>query len=243
MSKLRVLSGRVVCAILEVHGFREVRQRGSHIVMQRLTDGENTTGPVPVTENFVSELCDRSSGNPGFPGPSLRRELVERSHARKWPNRAKTSGGKPQRHHELRTRVAFPGIDHLSRSSLASGQHVRSAPWATRDAAPPCWIISAVVATRNHASELGWHIAPSGSLATRGICNYGSPWLAPPPTKTRSGVRRGPTLFIVPRNGSREEPSGKRPRRRHCVVLTRQGDRAVRLRAEGPGPASEIAAA
>jgi len=47
LSKLRVLSGREVCAILERHGFRQVRQRGSHIVMQRVADEGTTTVPVP----------------------------------------------------------------------------------------------------------------------------------------------------------------------------------------------------
>ena len=37
MGKLRILSGRDVCRILEQHGFQIVRQRGSHIVMQRLS--------------------------------------------------------------------------------------------------------------------------------------------------------------------------------------------------------------
>jgi len=46
LGKLRVLSGKQVCAILMQYGFVEVRQRGSHIVMQkRLTD---TTVTVPV---------------------------------------------------------------------------------------------------------------------------------------------------------------------------------------------------
>lgn len=47
MGKLRVLSGREVCAILERHGFQQVRQRGSHIVMQRMTDEGTVTVPVP----------------------------------------------------------------------------------------------------------------------------------------------------------------------------------------------------
>lgn len=47
MGKLRILSGREVCAILERHGFRQVRQRGSHIIMQRLVEGSTTTVPVP----------------------------------------------------------------------------------------------------------------------------------------------------------------------------------------------------
>jgi predicted RNA binding protein YcfA (HicA-like mRNA interferase family) len=47
MGKLRVLSGQEVCAILERHGFKRVRQRGSHIVMQRVTGSGTTTVPVP----------------------------------------------------------------------------------------------------------------------------------------------------------------------------------------------------
>ncbi|MCY4540557.1 MAG: type II toxin-antitoxin system HicA family toxin [Chloroflexi bacterium] len=51
MSRRRILSGREVCDILVLHGFQAVRQRGSHIVMQKkllqLT-GENTTITVPV---------------------------------------------------------------------------------------------------------------------------------------------------------------------------------------------------
>jgi len=47
LAKLRILSGREVCRILERHGFRNVRQRGSHIVMQRLTNERTTTVPVP----------------------------------------------------------------------------------------------------------------------------------------------------------------------------------------------------
>ncbi len=47
MGKLRVLSGRDVCHILEQHDFQIVRQRGSHIVMQRRTDSGTVTVPIP----------------------------------------------------------------------------------------------------------------------------------------------------------------------------------------------------
>ena len=47
MPKLGVFSGAEVCAILEVAGFRAVRQRGSHIVMQKSTPGGTVTVPVP----------------------------------------------------------------------------------------------------------------------------------------------------------------------------------------------------
>ncbi|MFO0927261.1 MAG: type II toxin-antitoxin system HicA family toxin [Gemmataceae bacterium] len=47
MGKLRVLSGQEVCAILERHGFAQVRQRGSHIVMQRASEDSTVTVPVP----------------------------------------------------------------------------------------------------------------------------------------------------------------------------------------------------
>lgn len=47
MGDLRVLSGRQVCAILALHGFLEVRQRGSHIVMQKRSADTTITVPVP----------------------------------------------------------------------------------------------------------------------------------------------------------------------------------------------------
>ena len=47
MGKLRVLSGKQVCAILARHGFLEVRQRGSHVVMQKRLPDTTLTVPVP----------------------------------------------------------------------------------------------------------------------------------------------------------------------------------------------------
>ncbi|HEX2442266.1 MAG TPA: type II toxin-antitoxin system HicA family toxin [Methylomirabilota bacterium] len=47
MGRLRVLSGREVCRILQQHGFIEVRRRGSHIVMQSRTDAGSVTVPIP----------------------------------------------------------------------------------------------------------------------------------------------------------------------------------------------------
>ena len=47
MAKLRVLSGKEVCAILTKAGFEEVRRRGSHIVMQKKIPQGTITVPVP----------------------------------------------------------------------------------------------------------------------------------------------------------------------------------------------------
>jgi predicted RNA binding protein YcfA (HicA-like mRNA interferase family) len=47
MSRLKVLSGREVCAILAEHGFFKVRQRGSHIVMPLRLPHTTITLPVP----------------------------------------------------------------------------------------------------------------------------------------------------------------------------------------------------
>lgn len=47
MGKLRVLSGRQVCKILESEGFSAVRERGSHVVMQKRSGDTTTTVPVP----------------------------------------------------------------------------------------------------------------------------------------------------------------------------------------------------
>ena len=50
MGKLRTLSGKDVCRILEKNGFFEVRRRGSHIVMQKKLGQGTITVPVPDHE-------------------------------------------------------------------------------------------------------------------------------------------------------------------------------------------------
>nr|WP_313954471.1 type II toxin-antitoxin system HicA family toxin [Aulosira sp. FACHB-615] len=52
LGKLRVLSGREVCQILEQYGFVQVRQRGSHIIMQLQTEDSTITVPVPDHEEL-----------------------------------------------------------------------------------------------------------------------------------------------------------------------------------------------
>jgi predicted RNA binding protein YcfA (HicA-like mRNA interferase family) len=47
LGKLKVLSGQAVCQILSNHGFHNVRQKGSHIVMQKKTNVSTITVPVP----------------------------------------------------------------------------------------------------------------------------------------------------------------------------------------------------
>lgn len=47
MGRLRVFSGAEVCRILQAHGFAEVRQRGSHVVMQKAGADGTITVPVP----------------------------------------------------------------------------------------------------------------------------------------------------------------------------------------------------
>ena len=47
MAKLKILSGREVCRILKQKGFAEVRQHGSHIIMQKKTEDSTITIPVP----------------------------------------------------------------------------------------------------------------------------------------------------------------------------------------------------
>ncbi|MHB8257703.1 MAG: type II toxin-antitoxin system HicA family toxin [Acidiferrobacterales bacterium] len=44
---MRVLSGKEVCAILARHGLIEMRQRGSHIIMQKKLPDTTITVPVP----------------------------------------------------------------------------------------------------------------------------------------------------------------------------------------------------
>jgi len=47
LGKLRILSGQQVCSILARHGFIEIRQRGSHVVMQKQLGNTTITVPVP----------------------------------------------------------------------------------------------------------------------------------------------------------------------------------------------------
>jgi predicted RNA binding protein YcfA (HicA-like mRNA interferase family) len=47
LGKRRVLSGKQVRGILAEHGFATVRQRGSHIIMQKRITGSTITVPVP----------------------------------------------------------------------------------------------------------------------------------------------------------------------------------------------------
>ncbi len=47
MGKLRLLSGREVCGILEKHGFVKVRRKGSHILMQKRLSAATLTVPIP----------------------------------------------------------------------------------------------------------------------------------------------------------------------------------------------------
>ncbi len=52
MPKLCVLSGRDVCRILAEHGFKQVRQKGSHIIMQKREAHTTVTVPVPDHEEL-----------------------------------------------------------------------------------------------------------------------------------------------------------------------------------------------
>jgi predicted RNA binding protein YcfA (HicA-like mRNA interferase family) len=47
LGKLRILSGQEICAILARHGFVEVRQRGSHVIMQKQLEETTVSVPVP----------------------------------------------------------------------------------------------------------------------------------------------------------------------------------------------------
>jgi predicted RNA binding protein YcfA (HicA-like mRNA interferase family) len=47
LGKLRTLSGKEICAILLAHGFEQVRQKGSHVIMQKQVNLSTITVPVP----------------------------------------------------------------------------------------------------------------------------------------------------------------------------------------------------
>jgi predicted RNA binding protein YcfA (HicA-like mRNA interferase family) len=65
LGRLRRLSGREVCSILAKHGFVEKRQKGSHVVMQRVVGDSTVSVPVPLhTEVRIGTLLSiiRQSG-------------------------------------------------------------------------------------------------------------------------------------------------------------------------------------
>ena len=48
MPRLKVFSGAELCRLFELNGFVNVRQRGSHRVMQKKTTEGTVTVPVPM---------------------------------------------------------------------------------------------------------------------------------------------------------------------------------------------------
>lgn len=45
---MKSISGKEVCTILMQFGFIQVRQRGSHVIMQKRLDQSTVTVPVPL---------------------------------------------------------------------------------------------------------------------------------------------------------------------------------------------------
>lgn len=52
MGRLRVFSGKELCRLLTQHGFQQVRQRGSHVVMQKRAANTTVTVPVPMHDEI-----------------------------------------------------------------------------------------------------------------------------------------------------------------------------------------------
>jgi predicted RNA binding protein YcfA (HicA-like mRNA interferase family) len=47
LGRLKVFSGAELCRLLGAHGFQVVRQKGSHVIMQKTVPGSTITVPVP----------------------------------------------------------------------------------------------------------------------------------------------------------------------------------------------------
>jgi predicted RNA binding protein YcfA (HicA-like mRNA interferase family) len=47
LGKLRIFSGRDLCRLLEQQGFSVIRQRGSHIIVQKRLPETTITIPIP----------------------------------------------------------------------------------------------------------------------------------------------------------------------------------------------------
>jgi predicted RNA binding protein YcfA (HicA-like mRNA interferase family) len=67
LGRLRVFSGKDLCRLLSQHGFQQVRQRGSHAVMQKRTETSTVTVPVPMHDEIrigTLQSIIRQSGLP-----------------------------------------------------------------------------------------------------------------------------------------------------------------------------------
>ena len=71
MARLRVLSGKDVCKILERHGFIEARKRGSHTAMQKRTPESTVTIPVPDHKELRSGALMSIIRQSGLPRSEL----------------------------------------------------------------------------------------------------------------------------------------------------------------------------
>jgi predicted RNA binding protein YcfA (HicA-like mRNA interferase family) len=64
MPRLRALSAREVCRILQKHGFAIVRQKGSHIILRKELRGRGITVPVPnhseIAKGTLKSIIDQS---------------------------------------------------------------------------------------------------------------------------------------------------------------------------------------
>ncbi|MCX5965421.1 MAG: type II toxin-antitoxin system HicA family toxin [Cyanobacteria bacterium] len=54
MAKLKTFSGKEICELLSQYGFVKVRQKGSHVMMQKRTDETTITIPVPNHKQLKS---------------------------------------------------------------------------------------------------------------------------------------------------------------------------------------------
>jgi predicted RNA binding protein YcfA (HicA-like mRNA interferase family) len=103
LGNLRVLSGNQVCAILTHHGFLEVRQRGSHVVMQKRLPDTTITIPVPNHTNFVSAHSYPLFASLAYPGANSNLDLSSNALQRTRKKRGPLSAAVRQR--ETRTRI------------------------------------------------------------------------------------------------------------------------------------------
>lgn len=77
MPKLRILSGDAICKILALHGFTRKRQKGSHIVMQRVITTKNDEGE-DVTRTITVIVPDHDEVKTGTLASLIRQSELSR---------------------------------------------------------------------------------------------------------------------------------------------------------------------
>jgi len=64
LGNLKTFSGAALCKLLQQHGFAEVRQKGSHVIMQKHVGSSTITVPIPAHKEIRTGTLPRAFEHP-----------------------------------------------------------------------------------------------------------------------------------------------------------------------------------